>query len=578
MKISVFQAFTLLARRYRGKEEGNETYKKIKQLYLSGITCENDQIIVDQLFKDELLSQYTISDDWHEINEDPVRRYFESTLSYLTLTSCIDTLNLELLKLNLQSICNHIPLEDYLLDLKPIFDSQKNEGESLMESDKEFFEAIFTLALPDSYSFLKPIEEVNEQCAQDVFKDRKTKISLLVKSACAGLTMVCNNNEDLPLGELYLGRSSLFNSENRGREKRHGLETSKRLQARSQNYGIMRSYMPLPADDELLALDPANFLRPADVYDFLRGPYKIPREHFATKVTPFVASISGTVLALLRALAFLKRKDQLAFTTYDCGTDADRGIQVVNYFRALISFLVYFSGGHSLKEFTRVLELERVQFFFKRVPGFKNATLEYLFKIDNDLAFENAVERTIVYNQTILARKMVQGELRASRLTEKILISPHEQLVHHENKQQLIATIKTTQSALEQYNPPGYLSWNSYIYELFTWSYISSERLTIAIRLLNQLIDLLTIIEYTAMNDRNCSFLADTAQKCNELGIKAEVENDALSLRHGWKPSTDSLHRILGLFKNNSQALFLKIKKEELSDSDEVDQKLDQSG
>ncbi|RUR18427.1 hypothetical protein ELY21_08180 [Legionella sp. km535] len=422
MKITVFQALTILAQKYRNDESNTETYYKIKSLYLSGVRSPKDAETLDQLLQDDTLSNYEITDDRAAINDDPVRRYFESQLSHETLSDSLDSLDSRRLKRHFESMFIRLgeSTKQYLLQY--VYGVTKRSIENLSGTQKEYGEGILALKDPTSFQSLKPETGKGKKSPEEILQERKDKMTLLAQCSQVAMSVVNNkkNNSRYPLN-LYSKKDYVFDPPNRGRVARKDTVTGHVQTVRSNTLGIMRSYMPLRRDDELHSETPARYGRPADNSTYMDDgkEHLIPDRTFATKVAPFVNSISGTMLIQVRAMAQLFRDKKYVYEAK--GKDANEiEEQLRNYFKSFISYMTFYYGGHSLNEFISVLELPEVQDEFKNLPGFNSLTLEQLFKIENDDAFERAVEKTIDYNTAILQRKELHEELLEPNLVREL--------------------------------------------------------------------------------------------------------------------------------------------------------------
>ena len=67
-----------------------------------------------------------------------------------------------------------------------------------------------------------------------------------------------------------------------------------------------------------------------------------------------------------------------------------------------ISSMLFYSGGHSLYEFTAPLSLKDVRKEFKSIEDFDKIGLKSMFFTDNDIAVESALQDASSYNKSIL--------------------------------------------------------------------------------------------------------------------------------------------------------------------------------
>lgn len=408
MNITFFQALTLLAEKYR---DNLDVYTQIKFFYLSGINLSGKYATehnraLKKLLLDDALNGYNVKVTWATINNDPVRRYFESHLCVETLATSLDTLNFDYLNYYYFDVINMIKEKDlwelyeWLL-ISP--DPNTADEDDLFSIRMENTEGMRILKLPESYPALKP-KKMEESEAMAIWSKRKNKMLFLANISYASWVLA-NFGGKLPI-DIYNDVDGPYNEIDRGREFREGQET-----VQPYTLGIMNSYMPLSLDDGLFASEPARFTRPADKSTYVRGA-KQPKIAFKSLVTPFVNSISGTMLTQLKVMA------EMVFAGNFVYNQCDKQLKL--YFKAYIAYMTYFSGGHSLDEYTRVLQLPAVKQTFKFEPAFGNFTLDNLFQHENNIAFEAAVSKTIAYNQYILNKKKINMEIEPAVSERKI--------------------------------------------------------------------------------------------------------------------------------------------------------------
>ena len=424
LTISVFQALTLLADHYRHDENSNKL-KQIMYMYLTGPRTRLSHDLLQKLLADPILATYDVCAAKQTINEDPVRRYFESHLSHNTLATSLDDLDIYLLH-------EYFNLIFDLMDENSCreFQAQMEQLTPVKNMD-EYSDAIFQLKKSTSYESLKP-EDVSEALTPlEILDDRKQKLILITKISYAILLVNDQfHSKDLPL-DLYNSRpKSPYHPMNRGRKERLDLAQANELQeqdVRPHTRGIMRSYMPLPLGDALRAEEPSTYSRPADRYTYQENqhlsdsPHSMPKLIFENQITPFVGSISGTMLMHLKILALLLRHHVLPFVM-EPGNIINKQLEL--YMKSFVSYMLYNAGGHSLEEFFTVFIYLKVQQEFKTLAGFASITLKNLFQDTNTAAFNKALEQTIVYNKNILQKKALHQMLQ-ERITP-VNIHEHE--------------------------------------------------------------------------------------------------------------------------------------------------------
>lgn len=424
--ITVFQALTLLKEKYL---DNSVRYHEIESIYLTGVRGKPAEYMLNELLDDPLLANYHVSDNKKDINNDPVRRYFESHLCHNTLKTSLDNLDAELLEDHYQAILGRIPEEDQAILIPMI------EGRVSPSKPNEYSEGLAKLSKSDSYQSLQPQETPGNETSgretpADILNARKDKLRLIAQCMYAAFYV----DEALPSGEvpldIYSRPGSAYDEENRGRIERVDIDAledaceygknydeSKISQTvRSHNLGIMRSFMPLPTGDALLAEELSTSLRPADRFTYAAGSYAVPNKIFSNKVTPFVSSISGTMLIKLRVIAQLLRENNFVFNT-PFSPRNQRNIknqQLELFLKTFIAYMLYNAGGHSLDEYLQVLDQYIVQQEFRDLAGFSGLTLINLFQKDNAEAFDKTVTQTIAYNKHIISKKRLFAELETN--------------------------------------------------------------------------------------------------------------------------------------------------------------------
>jgi len=411
IEITVFQALTLLAKEYRHHQT---IYTQIESIYLTGARGKLAEYMLNALLDDPFLANYSISASKQAINNDPVRRYFESHLCHNTLATSLDFLDVELLEKHLNAIINRFEKEDRAM-LVPMI-----EGRSTPSRPNEYSDGIAKLSKSSSYQSLQPEETSGRSTPEDVLGERKRKLALIAQCMYASMYV----DEALPSGEIplniYFRPNSAYDDNHRGRTPRLDIDQLKQGHSAAPHQtvcphtlGIMRSFMPLPMGDALLAEAPSQYPRPADKFTYAKGSYAIPDQIFSNKVTPFVSSISGTMLIKLRVIAQLLRDKQFAFSASNNPKNS-KNIQLELFLKTHISYMIYHAGGHSLEEYIMVLNQAIVLQEFRNLAGFSDLTLINLFQNSNMPAFNKTIEQTIAYNENILLKKKLHAELETN--------------------------------------------------------------------------------------------------------------------------------------------------------------------
>lgn len=442
MKISPFHALTILAQKYHPNnvDTANEhKFSEIKKLFLMGIQTKADWHTLDGLIDgEEALQGYqvgTVSDEEFAllreeretlettqqaiydqalekincISNDPRRRYFESILCHETVKFHIDELDINLLTAHFEQLYAELNIVKRKSIEKMIWQSDDVNNPIVRISDTAPEYLVATSKLKDIKNFrsFEPQTGTDNQTPEQILKDRTDKMRLITKVAQVAMTAVhtAMTKSTYPLN-VYDSADSPYEPSKRGRLPKID-ENGQKQTVKSNNLGIMRSYhMPMPGDDALYE-PPTMFManqyrRCPDGSTFVIKAEQ-PQQTFQTQVSPFVTSISGTMLCQLRVIA--KLLEQQAFQY------ANNPEQFKSFMRMYVAFMIYNFGGHSLLEFTNVWHIPLVQQTFKDIPGFQDLNLYQLFQVENDDSFMSAMNKTIEYTQALQQRDLRHQEL-----------------------------------------------------------------------------------------------------------------------------------------------------------------------
>ncbi|MDF1828176.1 MAG: hypothetical protein P1U39_07850 [Legionellaceae bacterium] len=227
------------------------------------------------MLKDPCLKKFNISTSKHDINEDPVRRYFESHLAHNTLEASLDDLDILLLHKNFHLIFKLLQRSDHA-EFCAMIDQYPPKPYVFFD---EYLDGLFQLHQPKSYRSLSPRETEGRLTPEDIeaiLEVRKQKLILIIKCMYASAWVNTQSpHSDLPLNVYNHRPESPYSPTNRGRTPRRDvtLEANQEQNVRPHTRGIMRSYMPLSHDDNLFAEEPLNYTRPADMYTYLDTHY-----------------------------------------------------------------------------------------------------------------------------------------------------------------------------------------------------------------------------------------------------------------------------------------------------------------
>lgn len=392
--ITVFQALTLLAEKYRGDPT---RAKQIDLLYLSGVRNPADQIQLNVLLQDDLFEDYIISRKKRDINDDPVRRYFESHLCYETLINTLDALDSSLLSIFNEQL---IDAGSHLINLK--LGTKRTQIIQRHISINQRSALMLQRINPGKVN-----EENMTAIDKQTFKSRIQKIITLhaCYTATPGGDMAFLATDKL---NLFKEENSIYSATARGRITRVDRDYYGKQTVSSYHLGIMKAFMPLPQYDPLYFPQNTNYVRHADRTTYIDGALQVELAFF-NQVTPFSNSISGDMLRHLILIDRLHQKTKFYY--------ADNEEQLKLYFKNYIALGIYLMGCHSLNEFMSVLQLPEVQYTFRKISTFSDLTLNKLFKDENRTAFHHALLKTIEYNERIISQKKTHQHL--AQITEQ---------------------------------------------------------------------------------------------------------------------------------------------------------------
>lgn len=390
--ISVGQALLMLLDKH--KNLPTDKLYELKELYLCGAINDKNKLLLEEYLQDPILADYTICKDSTVINEDPTRRYFETHLAHHTLRnqiSSVSSVTLRILEVHLEILS----LGKINAATKKIMDNiaSGNTAETA-GIDFEYAELVRQL---QTQTF---INELTEK------ENRKLRFYVKLSMHCLMLLEMI----DLPI-DIY--HKSFFKKERRGRMRKQDQES-----CRSANRGIMKSYMPTPQNDTAYSDTLFDETRAVDKHDPILDA-SWTKYNFDLLVHPFSCSISGTMLAILRAFNKLNEYGLLILDDY---------VSLRNFMRIYISLMLYHSGGHTLHEYSALFLLKEIRDAYKFMPNFDHIHLSTLFLYNNLEAFDAALSETIAYNQQILKRHAVLAELH---------LQPHTLFYHAQIDQTL---------------------------------------------------------------------------------------------------------------------------------------------
>lgn len=385
--ITQFQAFLILLQLNIWPQAERD---ELQKLSLSGIRDDrtNEQV-VDEINRHQALSPYAVSLEPNAITNDPARRYFETTLAYYTLQNKLDALPLVLLQQLVTYIAGKLS-GDSRAEIAQLLSSHPDK---IQDPDKkQYADAIFKIQ--------------HAPCFAQWSDAKKEKMTLLMNLCLHCLFSSHENDRWLPLNIYDRG---LFSVKNRGKELLSDQEST-----RNSNYGLLKGHMPIPKNDICFSGAVSDFVKPSDQSTF--DPRALWLQHaFSKRVHPHSNSISGTMLCLLKHLAQHKKVYNKKSPIYDPRF-------LGSLIQLIIALRLFIHGGHSLLEYTAVLNVPEVKNEFFDVAGFARINLENLFYTENKAAFQRALKATIDYNETLLKRRAVHDEITAhgNEVSQKI--------------------------------------------------------------------------------------------------------------------------------------------------------------
>ncbi|MBV8801760.1 MAG: hypothetical protein JO131_02110, partial [Gammaproteobacteria bacterium] len=424
--LSTGQALLLLIKKYNKppsielKEPYLDKCNKLKSLYLLGPTEEEakdlQMLLNDPLFSEpDFKENFTISKDFYVISEDPTRRYFETHLAYETLAKNISTLD-------------HKKLENYMQTLDSLCSDQKEETKA-----KNTFlnELNFAIQQIDSHPHFH-----NDRFS----KEDRDKLKILFNCTKKAYQLIQEYN--VPLSEIYTN-GQYFKAKNRGR-------IFKDHEAITHNFGILKSYMPVPKDDIAYAAMEFNLPKPSDGLNFDSDALWV-KENFKRLVHPFVTSVSGTMLVQLRVIFWLYNNGtQHDVKNNDLENNNDveknhffpfqKNEEFADFIKCFTSNFLYLLGGHSFYEFYGTVTTPEVVKHFNFIEDFKKINMSNLIDGPGG-AFDAAIERAIYYNDMFINKMRMHGELTGVKERE-YKINPDPPIKTPNTSSSLSTTVK----------------------------------------------------------------------------------------------------------------------------------------
>ena len=375
--ISPAQALLILIDHYKLDER---RMMRLKRFFLAGATTLSESMEIQSLIEDPLLEAYDVSYSPQVINNDATRRYFETHLAYNTL-KC----GLELFEIT--------ELTAYFAELNDLVDRSRLDAKQCQLIDDVINGRAVSKGDNTDKEYSHYIEKLKAgKIFSDFSPDERDKIILFVQSAYIGIVITLSTN--LPLNIYGQGQ---FSKEFRGK-----MLVTKQDSTRSQNLGLLKGYMPLARDDAAFSESELPYVKASDQSTYIESAGWV-ESNFNQLVHPFSNSISGTILAQLRALAQLQWYCSPSFMNFST--------KLTDFFKLLIASRLYHNGGHSLHEFVSPFYIQKIQDEFFDIRGFSEINLISMFFDNNEPAYEKALDDTVEYNRMLLKRALTRHEL-----------------------------------------------------------------------------------------------------------------------------------------------------------------------
>ncbi len=426
------QAILLVMSEY---EPGTAEYAELRRLYVCGADSpQATRALRGRWFRHPVLQGYPITYHPDKINKDPIRRIFETRLSFHTFTESVERLSYPSLE-NLKGFLERIIFRlgpQHLEHAKAIMIGQTQHATNADEIDYGiFFTQIMyawryakyaqlhearkhnPLTPIDFIEFFNP-REYDLYARDELLKnpychlsaDSCTKLAFTVQ--CAFLSVfAAQRGAPMPL-DIYLRDIVPFK----------GCDVDPSFQStRKRNHGICKGIEPRiginvdQSKHDLPNAKSSNKARP-------NISSRLVRAMFEQWVHPFSNGISGTMLCFLRVLALIEWQGHSHF-------EHDRA-HLVDHLRVMVSGLLFVTGGHSLYEYTSTLWLPAVREAFAAYPWFVELNLETIFIEGNlgplDMTLNDLIKDNLLYiqHQTSVSVIKREGLFAASQRTQRV--------------------------------------------------------------------------------------------------------------------------------------------------------------
>lgn len=383
------------------------TIKQLQILYLEGIRSKQDKAIVSKITACLKVKKYDVKSGPKAVNDDPVRRYFETRLAFNVLQKSATALDYK-------------ELSAYVKNLKKrLFSFPEAKNEKYRQKIHEVLEGTINPKTQSKYE-MEYAELIHRLLVNDFYGLPEDVCKNLCQIARATILATINTQVDQSM-PINIYNDSIFTM---GMDGRGRIVKKDNDFVRTTTKGLMRASSPLPMYD-----DPVNpveqdyyyrkdrpifspFQRSADQSGFMVES-EWTQQLFARKVHPYSNGISSTTLATLRNVILEKRLAHPHF-----------GKRFEAFITSFAALMLYNSGGHSFFEIVEVLKLPQLKELCGKNSGLEDALAENrlmdkIFREDQAEAFEEALKATQVYRRTLLNKRRVHAELAKQEVNKK---------------------------------------------------------------------------------------------------------------------------------------------------------------
>lgn len=393
---------------------------ELNQLYLEGIKTAEDINFIENLKNILNDKNYVVKSDPKTISEDPVRRYFETTLAFCILQNNAESLSLDELRI----FKENLKMRLYSL---PGFDCKDfNVLKKILKGETD-------AKLLDKYQL--EYAELNKKLLEGNFYGLSERTCQnLYEISCSTALATLNTQIDLEMPvDIYDDSIFSMGMDGRGRILKRSNED-----VRVTAKGLMKSTSPLPlyhdlvnpVEEQYLDKEKNNsslslFQRSADQADFMIES-QWSQHLFSRQVHPYSNGISSTTLAQIRNIILQKRLGNLYF---------EESFQ--HYMTIFAALMVYNSGGHSFFEIFEVFKLPQCQELIIHDPNVKKLIdaddLMYKWLCeDQKEAFKKSLEFTKKYMRTLINKKILNAQFKfEKKINFSLENESQKQTLHH---------------------------------------------------------------------------------------------------------------------------------------------------